>query len=153
MLLLLFVLLAACGTETGNPGFSGTTPERAIPTLNPPNSDKTMDTAQQIASKICIKLETCYGSLESDACQTSVMAVAGLAPALGFSAHSTLNEVLNDTTKTTNADQLLNCLTEMEALSCSSAVVTSAYVTSSPNDFSAVVNMLNAVTSCGQVGQ
>ncbi|MEY4617668.1 MAG: hypothetical protein RJB66_2628 [Pseudomonadota bacterium] len=155
ILLLLFVCsFTACsmtrwkGTDTGNPdqvrdpvsGDSGA------------NNSNPTDPAALVASKICSKLQTCFAGSDQTNCMDSVLMVAGLAPHLGYFSRSTLNDVLNDMMKNVDSTKLVLCSTELDAISCVGAPMSSSYNSGMSGNYSSVGNLFSATQNCSSVG-
>ncbi|MDO8519305.1 MAG: hypothetical protein Q7T11_03995 [Deltaproteobacteria bacterium] len=155
ILILLMTLLWACGdggTDTGNPTTgaddegdsedSGDTGDDSQPV-----SDSQPLVATAILSSLCDKLTSCHESLSSEDCEVGILAVTGLEDAFGLSANSigpfaeiaTAENAGDITANTTEAAQ---CETDIAALNCSNAAVTSAYRTADPDNFEDIENMI-----------
>ena len=138
------------GTETGNPS-DNTTPGGV-------NGAVQFTKSGQILTAICNKLTACHsGSLTSASCISGVEAVTNLGSALGITgphATDTYQNIINieaSGTIPSVSGPATTCISDIQALPCTSAGATSVYAPGSGN-FNNVVNMIPTSTaSCAGV--
>ena len=117
----------SCGTEVGNPAESSNTSFTTQTTL--------------VAQKVCKKLVECFsGSLTQESCISGIYNVDGFDNQLGLgtSSYDKLSEIINAESSSlisANSSKSSQCLIDIENLTCSSSEVTSAYSSSSANNY------------------
>jgi hypothetical protein len=134
LLIALALLLPACGgTETGNP--------------NGPSAGNTAATvsfADQLVTGVCSKLAACYPSLSTATCDAGLLTETNFGPALGLPGDTrSLSQLASaEEAGSIAVKSPATCISDIGALSCSSAGVQQAYSASSPSDFSNVVKLV-----------
>ena len=137
--LLLVFLFIGCGTETGNPIQEGS--------VMPGDSTNSDLLTYRLADNVCDKLIECYDEVTSVSdCINQVLSVDGFDDALDLnSSYSNLREIFNDerdSVLTSNSTEAAQCITDINALSCSDSEVINAFNSSSPNDYSNTPNIV-----------
>jgi hypothetical protein len=149
LLCLLFLLiLSACsgdGTNTGNPTVdSGTGDNGHMPVSG--------RESQILASALCNKIKSCFSSSSDTTCKSQIPALSNFTDEVLLNPpYSTLNDLETDvqsTAFTFNTTSLNSCLTSISNLSCGDSLVTSAYTSSSPTNFSTVYKLFRASSQC-----
>jgi hypothetical protein len=140
--------LSGCGgTGTGNPTTAADTPSGA----NPGATTGITAPASDILTHLCAKLNACYPSLGTSACQSGVLASTvidtELGLAAGFGSFQKVIDAENAKTIKANSTAATTCMADLDALLCSSAGVQAAYSTGAPTDFSHVDQMIPTGTS------
>ncbi len=112
-------------------------------------------TPQNLVDAICAVAAQCDGA-DSSACLSGILSQTNIPTALGLSAgFGTVQQMLNEYSNgliSQNVAYANQCLTDLQALSCSSAAVTGAYSSSAPSNWSNLANMIpTSSTSCGGV--
>ena len=146
-----FFLIAGCGkkftgTDTGNP-FTEDDHSSADPSI-----EGQEDVSKQIASALCSRLVACDPGTQMDTCISGVMRAPGVAPELGFTSHSTLNDVLGDPSKRIDQLQLTSCLQDIERVSCGDSGMQQLQTNSRMDDFKDAGSVLGLGPSCSRVG-
>jgi|GEM_PF-4775745 len=141
VVMLSWILLAGCGTDSGNPGIV---------------SDTTSEPVAQdfIGGVICERLATC-GSVETSTCRTSLLSATEITSHLGLdsSVYATLSEAVHAEASgqlRVNSSELTSCQNAIAALACNSSLVNSAYSQSQPANFNQTYFLLSASPSCSQ---
>jgi hypothetical protein len=154
VLLVLLIFGAGCGgTETGNP--SGLTTTAGGSAGAGTGESPYTATPQNLVNAICALVAQCDGA-DSSACLSGILSQTNIPTALGLSASfGTVQQMLseyNSGTISENTTYSNQCLTDIEALSCSSSAVTSAYSSSAPTDWTKLINLIpTSSTSCAGV--
>lgn len=132
------------GTDTGNPATDTGNPESS---KDPYFNSLTYKTAHSL----CASLFKCYNDINIDSCEIDILTVVGMATDLGFTSHSTLNDVKNDADAKYNSTNLNSCLTTIDNLPCESLTMTSAYSSTSSGNYSSTYKLFEASTNCANV--
>ena len=137
LLLALVLIFTSCGTETGNPATES----------DLSSGDNESSYAESLSSKICSKLVACFSEITSTSdCMTEINDENGFDTALGNSDYNTLSEFISAESNGSivkNQTEATQCLSDIENLACSDTEVTSAFSSSSPNDYSNIANIVS----------
>ena len=141
VIMLLWISLVGCGTDSGNPGIISDTTSEPI-------------AQDYVGEVICEKLAQC-DSVNTSTCRSSLLSAAGITAHLGLDplAYTTLGDALRAGTNgqlRVDSAELNSCQNAIAALACSSSLVTSAYSSSQPADFNQTYILLSAGSSCSQ---
>ncbi len=149
---ILCCLLAACGklpgTNTGNPDTQsdpnfGTTPDFPNPPARSPN---------RLIADLCGRIKDCRFIANTVDCEMNVVSASGFTDELKLNPpYSTMRELYsayNGGTFQYNTGNLLSCENAISQLSCSGSLVSQAYSTVFPSDFSKLYLLLRESTSC-----
>ncbi len=143
-LLLALIVALACGcggTNTGNPPY-------------PANSTGAPSTAAQtVLDAACAKLTACFTSLTPAQCDSGIEAQTNLGATFGLSAgFGSFQSIIDAETSGSihaNSTAEAQCVSDLNALSCSGNAVQSAYSASAPSDFSQVFSLFpTSPSSC-----
>jgi hypothetical protein len=139
------------GTEAGNPGVTNTAANGPV-IQNLPQSLASL----QIIDAICTKLTECNPSVTTQSCYQGVEAQTNLTPAFGVSSSfGTFSQVISaETVGTLRADptRTQTCISQIQAQSCASPTVTTAFSPVNPTVYTGVINMIpTSGTSCAGV--
>ena len=135
--LLLVFLFIGCGTETGNPIQGGGLFQGGQVSLF----------TYRLAESVCEKLIECYDEVISvNDCIKEVEDIDGFDIALNLDSNYTdLNDIYIDESGsviTSSSTEAAQCITDINALSCSDSEVINAFNSSSPNDYSNTANIV-----------
>ncbi|MEZ0392038.1 MAG: hypothetical protein ACAH59_07490, partial [Pseudobdellovibrionaceae bacterium] len=110
-------------------------------------------TSERVLASSCAVIVRCFPEVSVQQCSDGLSVTGGFAPVLGLSsAYDTLNSILqaeNSGDLVGNTTATDSCSKQIEDLSCSEALVQSAYQPSLPNPYSSAPQMASA-SSCEQ---
>ena len=135
------ILLAGCGTDSGNPGIVSDTTSAPV-------------AEDFIGGVICERLATC-DSVDASTCRTSLLSATGITSHLGLdsSVYPELSDAVHGASSgqlRLNTSELTTCQDAIAALACNSSLVNSAYSPSQPANFNQTYLLLSASPSCSQ---
>ena len=144
---ILFFLLfnAGCGTEVGNPltdNLSNTDEDDNNGTPSGDDSASFTTSAAQIKNVACKKLVECYGTyFDQDSCENNISGVDGFDTSFGldsfdYADFSEIEEAEGNDEIEANSTYTTQCVSDIEALSCSDSEVINAFDSSNSSDFS-----------------
>lgn len=150
ILILLFtsMIISACGpfkgTNTGNPGFTGSHPV-----------DGSVAVAQQLQDNICATLKRCFNSATQSLCLSEMAVHPEATKELHIdNTFLTLEELIHgERNRLVEVNQLQaeSCLAAMNDSSCESAEIQLSYSDNDPNNFINAPHILRLNLSCSQI--
>ena len=143
LFIILVLVAAGCGTETGNP-------------IDPDNLlDSPLPGISSWENLLCSKIQSCFASIP-ESCEQSTRNNSNMGKAFdvskfGFFTLMDIHRALKSGLLSSNRQNQVSCAYAIQNLSCESHVIKNAYSEKNPNDFSNVPHLLKASQLCQQV--